>query len=209
MIRIVIADDHPIFRRGLRELLENEPDFEVVAEAEDADSARRYVRGHHPDVLVIDLNMPGEAVLDVLPDLRSEFSDTEIVVLTMQNEPAYARRALQDGALGYVLKDAAAQELVTAVRAAVRGESFLNPRLGAKLASESTDGAPGGLSDRELQVMSMLALGYTNAQIAEQLYISVRTVETHRAHLQQKLGVTDRRGLVAYAFQNGLVDPTA
>lgn len=205
MIKIVIADDHPILRRGLRELLEKTEDFEVVAEGEDVDSARRYVRGHHPDVLVIDLNMPGEPVLDALAGLREEFPDTQIVVLTMQNEPAYARRALSAGVLGYVLKDAADQELVTAIRAATRGESYLNPRLGAKLASEPTDGVPGGLSDRELQILTMLALGYTNAQIGEQLYISVRTVETHRAHIQQKLDIGDRHGLVKFAFEHGLI----
>jgi two-component system response regulator NreC len=206
MIKLVIADDHPIFRRGLRQLLENEADFTVLAEGEDVESARRFVRGHHPDVLVIDLNMPGQPVLEALPELRAEFPGTQIVVLTMQEEAAYARTALNAGALGYVLKDAASQELVRAVRAAVKGESFLNPRLGAKLASEPTGSTPGGLSDRELQIMTMLAGGYTNGQIGEQLYISVRTVETHRSHIQQKLNVTDRRGLVEFAFKHGLID---
>jgi two-component system response regulator NreC len=206
MIEIVIADDHPIFRRGLRQLLENEADITVVAEGEDVESARRFVLGHHPDVLVIDLNMPGQPVLEALAALRTDFPDTQIVVLTMQEESAYARTALSAGALGYVLKDAASQELVSAVRAAVAGESFLNPRLGAKLASEPTGTTPGGLSDRELQVMTMLAGGYTNAQIGEQLYLSVRTVETHRSHLQQKLNVADRRGLVEFAHKHGLID---
>ena len=206
MIKLVIADDHPIFRRGLRQLLEVQSDFEVVAEAEDAESAKRYVLGHRPDVLVIDLNMPGQAALEVIPELRREFPATQIVVLTMQNEPAYARKALSAGALGYVLKDAAAQELVTAVRSAARGESFLNPRLGAKLASEPADAVPGGLSQRELEVATMLALGYTNAQIGAQLFISTRTVETHRAHIQQKLNIGDRRGLVEFAFKHGLIE---
>jgi two-component system response regulator NreC len=203
-IRIVIADDHSIVRRGLRELLDSEPDCEVVAEAGDVESARRYVRGHHPDVLVLDLNMPGKSSLEALPGLRAEFPDTQIVVLTMQNEPAYARQALSSGVLGYVLKEAADAELIEAVRAAANGESFLNPRLGARLAAEPS-GPPGGLSDREVEVLRMIALGYTNAQIAEELFLSVRTVETHRAHIQQKLGLSDRAALVRYALDQGLV----
>ena len=203
-IRIVIADDHSIVRRGLRELLEGEADCEVVAEAGDVETARRFVRGHHPDVLVIDLNMPGKSSLEALPELRSEFPDTQIVVLTMQNEPAYARQALSAGVLGYVLKESADAELIEAVRAAAAGESFLNPRLGARLAAEPS-GPPGGLSDREVEVLRMIALGYTNAQIAEELFLSVRTVETHRAHIQQKLGLTDRAELVRYALDRKLV----
>jgi two-component system response regulator NreC len=204
-IRIVIADDHSIVRRGLKTLLDAEPGFEVVAEGEDVDSARRYVRGHRPDVLVIDLNMPGIATIEALPSLREDFPDTQIVVLTMQDEPAYARQALSSGVLGYVLKEAADAELVAAVRAAAKGEHFLNPRLGAKLAAAPPPGPPGGLSDREAEVLRMLALGYTNAQIGERLYISVRTVETHRAHIQQKLGLADRPALVQFALDHGLV----
>ena len=204
-IRIVIADDHSVVRRGLRALLDSEPGFEVVAEGEDVDSARRYVRGHRPDVLVIDLNMPGVSTLESLPLLRKEFPETQIVVLTMQDEPAYARQALGSGVLGYVLKEAADAELIAAVRAAARGESFLNPRLGARLAAAPPPGPPGGLSDREAEVLRMLALGHTNAQIGARLYISVRTVETHRAHIQQKLGLADRPALVQFALDHGLV----
>ncbi|WP_249011594.1 response regulator [Conexibacter sp. DBS9H8] len=204
-IRIVIADDHAIVRRGLRTLLDAEPGIEVVAEGGTVDDARRYVRGHHPDVLVLDLNMPGEPTLTALPDLRNEFPDTQIVVLTMQDEPAYARQALSSGVLGYVLKEAADAELVAAVRAAARGESFLNPRLGAKLAAAPPPGPPGGLSDREAEVLRLLALGYTNTQIGERLFISVRTVETHRAHIQQKLCLSDRPALVKFALDHGLV----
>jgi two-component system response regulator NreC len=204
-IRIVIADDHSIVRRGLKTLLDAEPGFEVVAEGGDVESAQRYVRGHHPDVLVIDLNMPGVSTLESLPSLRREFPDTQIVVLTMQDEPAYARQALSSGVRGYVLKEAADAELVAAVRAAARGENYLNPRLGAQLASAPPPGPPGGLSEREAEVLSMLALGYTNSQIGERLYISVRTVETHRAHIQQKLGLHDRPALVQFALEHGLV----
>ena len=204
-IRIVIADDHAIVRRGLRQLLESEEGFEVVAEADDVDSARRYLRGHHPEVLVLDLNMPGEPSLEAIPKLRSEFPATQIVVLTMNNEAAYARTALGAGVLGYVLKESADAELIQAVRAAVNGERYLNPRLGAKVAAEPPPGPPDGLSQRELEILRMIALGYTNAQVADELYLSVRTVETHRAHIQQKLGLSDRSELVRYALDKGLV----
>jgi two-component system response regulator NreC len=204
-IRVVIADDHALVRRGLRQLLEGESGFEVVAEAGDVDAARRYVRGHHPHVLVLDLNMAGESSLEAIPGIREEFPDTQIVVLTMQNEPAYARRALSDGVLGYVLKEAADSELIDAVRAAAVGESYLNPRLGARVAAEPPPGPPDGLSEREVEVLRMIALGHTNTQIAQELFLSVRTVETHRAHIQQKLGVTERSELVRYALDHGLV----
>ena len=205
-IRIVIADDHAIVRRGLRQLLDQEDGFEVVAEAGDVESARRYIRGHRPDVLVLDLNMPGESSLDAIPGLRAEFPETQIVVLTMQNEPAYARNALGAGVLGYVLKESADAELVEAIRAAVAGELFLNPRLGAKLAAEPPTGARDGLSPRELEILRLIALGHTNTQIADELSLSVRTVETHRSHIQQKLGVNDRAGLVRYALDKRLVN---
>ena len=204
-IKIVIADDHAIVRRGLRQLLEHEQGFEVVAEAEDVESARRYLRGHHPDVLVLDLNMPGEPSIEAIPKLRSEFPATQIVVLTMQNEPAYARSALSSGVLGYVLKESADAELVQAIRAAVSGERYLNPRLGAKVAAEPLPGPPDGLSERELEILRLIALGYTNSQVAEELFLSVRTVETHRAHIQQKLGLSDRAELVRYALDRKLV----
>ncbi len=204
-ITIVLADDHPIVRRGLRQLLEAQDGFEVVAEASDVESARRYVRGHHPNVLVLDLNMPGQPSIDAIPKLREEFPETQIVVLTMQNEPAYARAALSAGALGYVLKESADSELVEAVRAAVAGDSYLNPRLGAKVASEPPPGPPDGLSERELEVLRLIALGHTNGQVAQELFLSVRTVETHRAHIQQKLGLTDRAELVRYALDHKLL----
>jgi two-component system, NarL family, response regulator NreC len=204
MITVVIADDHSIFRRGLRDLLDAEAGFEVLAEAADLDSARRYVRGHAPRVLVLDLNMAGESSLHSIPVIRAESPDTQIVVLTMQDEPAYAREALSSGALGYVLKEAAGGELVDAVRAAANGDSYLNPRLGAKVAMAPL-GPPGGLSEREAEVLRMIALGHTNAQIAGSLYLSVRTVETHRAHIQQKLGLSDRAALVRYAHENRML----
>jgi two-component system, NarL family, response regulator NreC len=204
-IRIVLADDHAVVRSGLRLLLDVEQDFEVVAEAGDLESAERYVRGHHPGVLVLDLNMPGGSSLEAIPRIRECCPETQIVVLTMQQEPAFARHALSAGAIGYVLKEAADDELVEAVRRAARGESYLNPRLGARLASEPPPGPPDDLSEREVDVLRLIALGHTNAEIAERLYLSVRTVETHRAHIQQKLNLSSRAELVRYALQRGLV----
>jgi two-component system, NarL family, response regulator NreC len=204
-IRIVLADDHEVVRTGLRMLLDNEPDFEVVAEASDTESARRYVRGHHPEVLVLDLNMPGGSSLQAIPAIREEFPDTQIVVLTMQKEPAFAREALGAGALGYVLKEAAHAELVEAVRRAAAGESYLNPKLGARIASEPPPGPPDDLSPREVDVLRLIALGHTNVEISEQLYLSVRTVETHRSHIQQKLRLSSRAELVAYAIDRRLI----
>jgi two-component system, NarL family, response regulator NreC len=204
-ISIVLADDHTVVRRALRLLLDEEPGFEVVAEAEDADGAVRYTRGHKPSVLILDLNMPGRPSLEAIPDIKEASPGTAIVVLTMQKEPAFARQALQLGVLGYVLKEAADDELVQAVRRAAAGETYLQPALGAKLAAEPESSA-GDLSERETDVLRLIALGHTNAEIAEQLYISVRTVETHRAHIQQKLGVSSRAELVRSALSRGLVE---
>jgi two-component system response regulator NreC len=205
-IRIALADDHAVVRSGLRMLLDSETDLEVVAEAGNIEDARRYVRGHHPDVLVLDLNMPGGSSLEAIPAIREESPDTQIVVLTMQQEPAFAREALGAGALGYVLKEAADDELVQAVRGAAVGESYLNPRLGARIASEPAPGPPDDLSQREVDVLRLIALGHTNTEIAEQLFLSVRTVETHRSHIQQKLRLSTRAELVGYAIERGVID---
>ena len=205
-IRVVIADDHAVVRRGLRQLLDAEEGFEVVAEASDLDGARRYTLGHRPDVLVLDLNLPEGLSLNAIPDIRTQCPDTQIVVLTMQNEPAYARQALSAGALGFVLKESAESELVEAIRRAAVGDTYLNPRLGARVAAEPPPGPPDGLSERELDVLRMIALGHTNAEIANELYLSVRTVETHRSHIQQKLRLGSRADLVRYALEHNLLD---
>jgi two-component system, NarL family, response regulator NreC len=176
-----------------------------VAEASDLESARRFVRGHHPDVLILDLNLPEGLSLGAIPEIRSECPDTQIVVLTMQNEPAYARQALSAGALGYVLKEAAEGELVEAVRRAAVGDTYLNPRLGARVAAEPMPGPPDGLSEREVEVLRMIALGHTNTEIAEELFLSVRTVETHRSHIQQKLRLGSRSELVRYVMDHKLI----
>jgi two-component system, NarL family, response regulator NreC len=204
-IRIILADDHGVVRSGLRMLLDSEQDFEVVAEASNIEDARRYVRGYHPRVLVLDLNMPGGSSLEAIPAIREESPDTHIVILTMQKEPTFARAALSAGALGYVLKEAADDELVEAVRRAAVGESYLNPRLGARIASEPPPGPPDDLSEREVDVLRLIALGHTNSEIAARLFLSVRTVETHRSRIQQKLLISTRAELVAYAIERGLI----
>lgn len=203
---IVLADDHVVVRSALRMLLEAEPGFEVLAEAGDADAAIRYVRGHKPTVLILDLNMPGRSSLEAVPDIQEASPDTEIVVLTMQNEPAFARKALQAGVRGYVLKEAADAELVQAVKSAAKGDTYLQPALGARLVSEPETNRADELSEREREVLRLIALGHTNAEIAEQLYLSIRTVESHRAHIQQKLRLSSRAELVRYALERGMVE---
>jgi len=208
LIRLVIADDHAVVRSGLRMLLDAEEDFEVVAEAGDVTAARRYVGAHRPDVLILDLNMPGEPSLQAIPELRESSPDTQIVVLTMQHDPAYAREALRAGALGYVLKEAADSELVKAIRLAAEGRTYLHPELGARLAAEPSTpaGPPDDLTEREVEVLGLIALGHTNREVGEKLYLSVRTVESHRAHIQQKLRLSTRAELVSYALEHGLIE---
>ena len=202
---VVIADDHTVVRQGLRMLIDNEEGLQVIAEAGTVPDAERLTRAHRPTVLVLDLNMPGGSSLDAIPRLASE---TAIVVLTMQDDPAFARQALQAGARGFVLKEAADEELLEAIRAAAAGDTYLNPRLGARLAAapDAPAGPPDDLTEREVEVLRLIALGHTNTEIAAQLFLSTRTVETHRAHIQQKLRRTTRAELVRYALEHGLVD---
>jgi len=207
-ITIVLADDHKVVRSGLRMLLESDGRFEVLAESGDVSGTTEAVERCRPTVLVLDLNMGGESSLDSIPQLRSQAPETQIVVLTMQENPAFARAALRAGAVGYVLKDAADAELMSAVELAAEGRTYLNPELGAKLASEpaDTEARPDNLSPREMEVLKLIALGHTNSEIAGSLFLSVRTVESHRAHIQQKIRLTTRAELVAYARDHGLLD---
>jgi two-component system response regulator NreC len=204
-ITVVIADDHTVVRKGLRLLIDAEPGLRVVAEAGDLPDAVRLTKAHRPRVLVLDLNMPGGSSLEAIPDIAA--GPTAVVVLTMQDDPSFARRALQSGASGFVLKEAADDELLLAIRLAADGETYLNPRLGAKLAAQPTkpEGPPDDLTEREVEVLRLIALGHTNNEIGEQLYLSTRTVETHRAHIQQKLRRSTRADLVRYAFEHDLV----
>jgi len=204
-ITIVLADDHAVVRSGLRMVLDREADFEVVSEAGDAEGALRTVLGHKPSVLVLDLNMPGPPSLSVIAEVKDTCA---VVVLTMQSDPAFAREALQAGARAYVLKEAAGAELLTAVRMAAAGGTYLNPQLGARMAAEPSAAAAvtDDLSPREVEVLRLIARGHTNAEIGEQLFLSVRTVETHRSHIQRKLRLTTRADLVGYALERGLLE---
>jgi two-component system response regulator NreC len=205
-ITIVLADDHRVVRSGLRLLLQGEPGMHVVGETGDVPGALRMVEARKPDVLVLDLNMPGPPSLPAIAEILAVSASTRVVVLTMQNDPAFAREALQTGASAYVLKEAADEELVRAVRAAASGGTYLNPELGARMAATPPEPeSPDDLSDREVEILRLIALGHTNAEIGSTLFISTRTVETHRAHIQQKLGKNSRAELVRYAIDRGLI----
>lgn len=207
-VAIVLADDHAVVRSGLRLVLEAEEGFAVVAEAGTTEEAVDAVRRSSPDVLLLDLTMPGRPALAAIPELCAG-TDTRIVVLTMHDDPAYAREALRAGASGYVLKEAADAELVQAVRTVMDGGTYLQPELGARLAQtpeSSEQGLPDDLTEREAEVLGLLALGHTNQEIAQKLFLSVRTVESHRAHIQQKLRLSSRADLVRYALDHGLVE---
>ena len=207
-ITVVLADDHRVVRSGLRLLLESDGRFSVVGEAGDVQGTIARVRECRPRVLVLDLNMGGESSLDAIPQLRAGMPDTQIVVLTMQEDPGFAQAALSAGAAGYVLKDAADAELMNAVVSAADGRIYLNPALEAKLAAppSASDSRPDTLSPREVEILRLIALGHTNGEIAASLVLSVRTVESHRAHVQQKIGLTTRAELVGYARQRGLLN---
>jgi two-component system, NarL family, response regulator NreC len=205
---VVIADDHTVVRQGLRMLIDADEALQVVAEAGTLADAERLTRAHRPSVLVLDLNLHGESGLDAIPRLRETCPDTAIVVLTMQDDPGFARQALQSGALGFVLQEAADEELLQAIHLAAGGENYLNPRLGARLAAAPAEpaGPPDDLTAREVEILRLIALGHTNTEIAQQLFLSTRTVETHRAHIQQKTRRSTRAELVRYALEHGLVD---
>lgn len=206
-ISVVLVDDHAVVRGALRALLDGQEDIEVGGEAGDLAAARETLREAPPRVLVLDINLPDGLAVDALAELRELAPGTAIVLLTMERDPSLARRALGDGASAYLFKDAAHLELIEAVRRAAAGESYLPAAVVAGLRSEgegSGEAAP--LSPRETEVLRLLALGHTNREIADALELSVRTVETHRAHVQQKLGLASRPDLTRYALANGLID---
>jgi two-component system response regulator NreC len=201
----VLADDHVVVRSGLRLLVESEPGLEVVGEAGDVASALEAVERLSPDVLVLDLHMPGEPSLPAISRLHEGHAGTRVIVLTAQRDPSFAAEALRLGAAGYLPKEAAEDQLLEAIRVAAGGGTYLEPQLGARLAAAATVAAP-ELTGRELEVLRLIARGQTNREVAERLFLSVRTVETHRARLQRKLGVSRRSDLVEYALQRGLVE---
>ncbi|HEX2302682.1 MAG TPA: response regulator transcription factor [Gaiella sp.] len=209
-IRVVLVDDHAILRSGLRRVLEAEPDIEVVGEAESADRAVFEALSAKPDVVVMDVVMPGKSGIEGMPAVLQAVPQAKVLVLSMQDDPRYVREAFEVGAAGYVLKEAADTEVVGAVRAVAAGERYVHPSLGARLvaaeAEERKRAEADPLSEREREVLRLLALGHTNQEIAKMLYISVRTAETHRAHIMQKLRLSSRAELVRYALENGLID---
>jgi two-component system response regulator NreC len=204
-ISVVLADDHAVVRGALRALLDAQLELEVVGEAEDLASMREVVGAHRPQVLVLDVNLPDGLAVDVVADLRESAPETQIVLLTMERDLTLARRALDDGALGYLFKDAAHLELIEAVRAAAEGRQYLPAAVAAGLAKSRENGERQPLSPRETEVLRLMALGHTNREIGEQLGLSIRTVETHRAHIQQKLGLSSRPDLTRYALDNRLI----
>jgi two-component system response regulator NreC len=210
-ITVVLADDHGVVRKGLRMLLEAEDDLQVLAEAGTAADALRLAKAHRPRILVLDLNMPGGSSLEAIPEVIAGTPGTAVVVLTMQDDPAFARQALQAGAAGFVLKEAADEELLEAIRRAAVGDTYLNPRVGARLAAAPAQpaGPPDDLTEREVEVLRLIALGHTNTDIGKRLYLSTRTVETHRAHIQQKLRRSSRAELVRYALEHGMLEDVA
>jgi two-component system, NarL family, response regulator NreC len=207
---VLIADDHALVRSGLRMLLESDGDFEVVAEAGTADEAVRAARLEKPDVVLLDVVMPGRSGLEALGDVLAAAPETKVLVLSMQDDPRYVREAFAAGASGYLLKEAADAELVAALREVAAGSHYVHPALGARMAAADAvaqaKAAADPLSDREREVLRLLALGHTNQEIAKMLFISVRTAETHRAHIMQKLRLSTRAELVRYAIAEGLLD---
>ena len=210
-IRVALCDDHAVVRSGLRRILAEEPDLEVVGEAGTAEEAVEVAKAEQPDVFVMDLGLPDVSGIEATRRVTAASPKTAILVLTVHDDVAYLRKAFEAGAHGYLVKDAADVELVLAVRQVAAGEEYVHPRLGAALLDAGTANpraaGPGGeLSERELAVLRLVALGYTNAEIAAELYVSVRTVETHRAHVQQKLGIKARADLVRYAREHELLE---
>ncbi|WP_108665329.1 response regulator transcription factor [Euzebya rosea] len=210
-IRIILCDDHTVVRAGLRRVLEEQEDLEVVAEAGTAAEAIARAGELHPDVVVMDLGLPDASGIDATDAVLRSSPGSTVLVLTVHDDIGYLRRAFAAGATGYLVKDAADSDLVTAVRALAAGGEHVHPRLGAALmrpdASPAALAGPGGeLSNREIEVLRLIALGFTNTEIAEQLVVSVRTVESHRSHIQTKLGVRSRAKLASLAREAGLLE---
>jgi two-component system response regulator NreC len=204
-IHVVVADDHALVRRSLRILLESGDRVRVIAEASDITTVLRHVHVHAPHVLILDLSVSGGSSVEAIRRLRAEGRGTAIVVLTMDDDPAFAQEAIEAGATGFVLKNQATDELPTAVHAAASGERYVSPSVAARLASMGRARGRDGLTLRELEVLRLVALGHTSPEIARRLHLSVRTVESHRRRLYRKLGVRTRAELVNYAIRHGLL----
>lgn len=209
-IRVALCDDHGVVRSGLRRILDDEPDIEVVGDVATGEDAVTLAKAVGPDVFVMDLGLPGIGGVAATRDVRAASPQTSVLILTVHDDVAYLRKAFEAGASGYLVKDAADVDLVQAVRVVASGGEYVHPSLGAALlrpdAEQHRLAGPGGaLSDRELDVLRLIALGLTNAEIGQRLYVSVRTVETHRAHIQQKLGIRTRAELVRFTRDAGLL----
>jgi two-component system response regulator NreC len=204
-IRVVLADDHAMVRRTLRLVLESEEDVDVIAEAVDLSAVMRHLGRHVPHVLVLDLRLPNGSSIEMIRQLRMRFPETAVVVLTMEESPLFAQHAIDAGAVGFVAKDRADTELLTAVRLAAVGEEYVSPRVASGLDAlhRATDGD--GLTERETEIVRMVALGHTSAEIAGKLHLSRRTVETHRTRIHGKLGFKTRAELVQFALQRRLI----
>ena len=208
-IRVLVVDDHAVVRTGISLLLAAEDDLEPVGEAGSTREAIFEARTTKPDVILLDVVMPDGSGIDAIPQLLHEQPEVKVLILSMQDDPRYVREAFAAGASGYVLKEAADVEVVNAIREIAAGGRYVHPELGARMIAADAEAARRAerdpLSDREREVLALLALGHTNQEIAKQLYISVRTAETHRAHIMQKLGLTTRAELVRYAIAQGLL----
>ena len=215
-INIILADDHAVLRSGLRLMLNTQEDFEVVGEAANGEEAICLCREKKPDIILLDLNMPGLSGLDVIEDIKRDNPGIKILVLTMHDDEGYLKRVLKSGCSGYILKRAADVELISAIRTVYGGEVFVDPSLvkhlvndfiGPKDSDEKHHVKTAGtLSERENEVLKFIALGYTNRQIADELFLSVKTVETHKSKIKEKLNIRSRSDLVRYAMQNGLLE---
>lgn len=212
-IRILLADDHAILRDGIRALFQDEPDMLVVGEAEDGHTALRLITELKPDVVVLDIGMPLLNGLDATRQIKRDHPRTRVLILTMHENEEYVRQVLASGAMGYILKDAAARELIDAIRAVYRGEAVLSPAI-TRLVIEDylrwgdlqTNHHENDLSPREREILQLIAEGYTNKQIAEILFISIKTVQTHRTNLMSKLDLHDRGELIKYAIQKKIIE---
>lgn len=210
--RIALADDHALLRAGLSVLIDAQPDLEVVGEASTADEAIALVAKVRPDILTLDLTMPGRSSLSAIPDIRTQSPATKILVLTMHDDPAYLRAALEAGCTGYLVKTAADTELLAALRAVALGRAIINVPLSpdnmqSVIAGQSQPPAEtdNPLSRREVEVLTWLSRGYTNQQIADKIYLSVKTIETYRSRIAEKLNLRSRAELVEYAMKAGLL----
>jgi len=211
-IRLVVADDHAILRSGLRMLINAQPDMEVVGEASDGIEAVQAIQKANPDVAILDVTMPRSGGLDAIKEVVIRNRSTRILLLTMHEEPAYLRTALAAGAAGYVLKKSVDADLLSAIRAVYKGRTYVDSELAEILVRDAfnKEGSTGSaansvLSDRELQVLKLVAEGFSSREIAEQIYISTKTVETYRARFAEKLGLKSRAQIVRYALNLGLL----